>query len=351
MKTTIFRRKAQAFLGAAAVLLAAAVTAGCSNSAGSSGGNNESGTGGTGSQSKTFAVTFAVDGTNGTLKAEVGGGEITSGKSVEQGKTVIFTAKPADGYGVDKWTITGSAFEAGTGTGGKLTAKVKITANTKVNVSFKTDIYKTVPFADLNTYLQTTASSTGINYIKVTGLTAANLQGTTDYSPEPSALGKILNDNPTKKVALKLEEIPELTDMSYCFRGCTSLAQAPDIQSSVTNMNGCFRGCTSLTQAPEIPSSVNSMNSCFSGCKSLTQAPEIPSRVTDMQSCFSGCTSLTSAVLKCNYNEFADKFKDVFAGCEKLMAGSIKVPAGQLQTYKDKADKMGAQKEWFAADN
>ena len=36
----------------------------------------------------------------------------------------------------------------------------------------------------------------------------------------------------------------QVTDMNYCFWGCTSLTQVPTIPSSVTNMNYCFWGCT-----------------------------------------------------------------------------------------------------------
>ena len=220
MKTTIFNKKALAFFGAAAILLAAVVTIGC--------------------------------------KTDTGSGD----PAPEKGKTVTFTATPKNGYKVDKWTITGGTFESGTGTEGSLTAKVKITANTKVAVSFKTAMYTEVPFgtdgADLDNYLKTAVPDTnGICYIKVTGLTAKDLRILNP--PRPSALGKILNDNPTKKVALELEEIPGLTYMGYCFYHCKSLTQAPEIPSSVKNMYCCFYGCTSLTKAPVIPNGVANM--------------------------------------------------------------------------------------------
>ena len=94
-----------------------------------------------------FAVTFSVDGAGGTLKATVeDGSEITSGKTIEHGKTVTFTAGPSDNYEVDKWTITGGAFETGTGIGGSTTAKVKITATVNITVSFKLKNY-TVTFS------------------------------------------------------------------------------------------------------------------------------------------------------------------------------------------------------------
>ena len=407
MKTTIFNKKAHAFFGAAVLLFAAVFTIGCKTEI----------------SSDTAPETFTVEmkaGEHGTLTANP---VIPASGKVAKDAVITFTAVPATGYKVDKWTITGGAFETGTGTEGSTTAKVKISAETKVNVSFKTAMYTEVPFgangADLDNYLKTAVPDTnGICYIKVTGLTAADLKG--DYSTfpyNPSRLGKILNDNPTKKVALKLDEVSGLTDMSYCFyycksltqapvipssvtnmnncfydctsltqapeipsnvtdmRGCfydcTSLTQAPEIPSSVTNMRGCFYNCTSLTQAPVIPSSVTDMSACFSGCTSLTQAPVIPSSVTNMESCFSGCTSLTQApvipsnvtdmrgcfynckkitavTLKCNYVH--GNFNSAFSHCSSLGKNSIKVPAGQVQTYQDNADKMDTTADRFVAE-
>ena len=317
-------------------------------------------------------------GEHGTLSANP---VIPASGKVAKDTEITFTAAPASGYKVSKWTITGGTFESGTGTDGSTTAKVKITANTKVNVSFISSIYAIVPFgangAGLDNHLKNTAPHTdGIYYIKVTGLTAADLKGDIG-SGKPSALGKILNDNPTKKVALKLSEVSGLTDISACFYNCKSLTQAPVIPSSVTNMNACFYGCKSLTQVPVIPSSVTNMQGCFIECTSLTQAPVIPSGVTDMSYCFSNCTNLTQApvipssvtnmkscfyncknitavTLKCNYNSeqiySSPAFKDAFKDCEKLTAGSIKVPAGQVQTYKDNAATMGTTADRFVAE-
>ena len=326
MKTTIFRRKTPAFFGAAAILLAAVFTIGCKTEISSD------------PAPETFTVEMKA-GEHGTLSANP---VIPASGKVAKDTVITFTAAPASGYKVDKWTITGGAFETGTGTEGSLTAKVKISANTKVNVSFKAIAYNTVSFADLNTYLKDTASSADINYIKVTRLTAADLKGD-EASWKPSPLGKILNDDPTKKVALKLSEVSGLTDMSCCFYHCTSLIQAPVIPSSVTNMNSCFSYCTSLTQAPMIPSNVTNMQGCFSDCTSLTQAPVIPSTVTNMQGCFYHCTSLTQAPVipssvtdmkSCFYNcenltqapvipSSVTNMEDCFSGCKSLTQAPV----------------------------
>ena len=146
-------------------------------------------------------------GEHGTLSSNPA---IPAGIKVAKDMVITFTAAPASGYKVDKWKITGGTFEAGTGTDGSTTAKAKITADTKVTVSFIL-MYAIVPFgtngADLDNHLKNAAPDTdGIYYIEVTGLTAADLKGDS-ASWRPSPLGKILNDNPTKKVALKLSEV------------------------------------------------------------------------------------------------------------------------------------------------
>ena len=340
-----------------------------------------------------YQVNFSAEGGNGSLSASIDGNPFTGGE-VEYGKTVVFTAAPNAKFHVDTWTILGGTFQ--TGGADEEEASVKITAATTVKVSFS--LYKKVPFEKLNAYLST-ASASEVNYIEVTGLKASDLKGdiALDGNSTPSALGKIFRDNASKKISLKLpKEITGLTDMSACFlkcknlvqiseipnsvinmnccfSSCTSLTQAPVIPNSVTNMSDCFYGCTSLTQAPVIPNSVTYMNSCFSGCTSLTQAPVIPNSVMDMGycfshctsltqapvipnsvtymcCCFSGCTSLTTVTLKCNYNNYGFRFEDVFKDCTNLSAGSIKVPAEQLQTYKDNASRMRAQPNWFVAE-
>ena len=85
------------------------------------------------------AVTFSVDGGNGTLKATVGGTEISSGAEVEQGKIVEFTATPDNPatHNVDFWTVSAGTFEAGTGASGSPIAKVKVAQPITVTVKFK----------------------------------------------------------------------------------------------------------------------------------------------------------------------------------------------------------------------
>ncbi len=56
----------------------------------------------------TYVVTFSVVGGNGTLSAFVEGTEITSGYTVQEGKTVLFRAYPFTKYQVKEWTLNGT---------------------------------------------------------------------------------------------------------------------------------------------------------------------------------------------------------------------------------------------------
>ena len=100
------------FIGLALVALFG-MTA-CSNSAGGNTGNSGGGNGGGGgtpTPKPKHAVTFSVDSTtpNGTLKAKADGVPETEASpiTVEEGKTVTFTATPDSGFHVKGWTLDG----------------------------------------------------------------------------------------------------------------------------------------------------------------------------------------------------------------------------------------------------
>ena len=64
--------------------------------------------------------------------------EIPADKKVLKDTVITFTAEAKDGYKIGKWTVTPeTALQAGTGTDGSKTAKVKITADTSISVSFE----------------------------------------------------------------------------------------------------------------------------------------------------------------------------------------------------------------------
>ena len=108
----------------AAFLAVALLFTGCPNNAGG---------GGTPSTPK-YAVTFSVDGGNGTLKAKADGGTETdvSPINVEKDKTVTFTAVPDTGYRVKGWTLDGKAVN-----GTNNSYSFPVTKAAEVKVSFE----------------------------------------------------------------------------------------------------------------------------------------------------------------------------------------------------------------------
>ena len=53
-------------------------------------------------------VKFSAEGTGGSLTAKVGETKLTTGDQVEEGKEIVFTAKPGFLMEVDKWTVNGT---------------------------------------------------------------------------------------------------------------------------------------------------------------------------------------------------------------------------------------------------
>ncbi|UTC51265.1 leucine-rich repeat protein [Treponema sp. OMZ 855] len=214
------------------------------------------------------------------------------------------------------------------------------------NGCLKQGRYTEVPYGKLAAFLAN-ASSTEVNYIEVTGITASDLKGTYASPPNPGPLGALLNNNSSKKVALKLpNSISGLTDMSACFSQCENLVSLENFPSGVTDMRACFYGCENLTTVPAIPATVTSMMECFRYCRSLTTVPNIPSGVYDMTRCFQYCEKLQSIKMNCPYGV---NFNGAFSGCDALPNGGIKVPLLQLAIYKNNAGTMGTTKEKFSA--
>ncbi len=89
----------------------------------------------------TLTVRFGVNGTGGTIKAEVDGSEIISPAQVEKNKTIVFTARPENAsYVVEKWTNGGRLIVGETATVYTHT----VTAGANIAVHFKiapADVY------------------------------------------------------------------------------------------------------------------------------------------------------------------------------------------------------------------
>ena len=169
-------KKTKVVKWAAVLMLAAMMIVGCKQAQGNSS-KEENKKPDTPAAAEKYAVTFGA-GEHGTLKAKADGVTETdkSPISVEKDKTVTFTATANTGYVVDKWTISGSSFESGSGTAGSTTAKVKVTANTTVNVRFKL-VGGTPPTPPAGNFVTITPPAAGI-----TGMDTdpASLPGTED---------------------------------------------------------------------------------------------------------------------------------------------------------------------------
>ena len=181
-------KKTKVFKWAAVMMLAAMMIVGCKQAQGSSSSGEENKktetpvTPNTPAAAEKYAVTFGA-GEHGTLKAKADGVTETdkSPISVEKDKTVTFTATANTGYEVDKWSISGSSFESGSGAAGSITAKVKVTANTTVNVTFKpvaTPPPPTPPASADKTY---TVNSVNFTMKDIAAVTNGTL-GHADYS-------------------------------------------------------------------------------------------------------------------------------------------------------------------------
>ena len=119
-------------LGAVALITATMFFTACNQAVG----GNSGGGGGKPTPTPTptkYTVTLNQT-ANGTVTSSP---EIPADKLMPKDTIITFTATAKAGYKIGKWTVTGSTLETNTGAEGSSTAKVKITANTQVSVSFE----------------------------------------------------------------------------------------------------------------------------------------------------------------------------------------------------------------------
>jgi len=88
----------------------------------------------------TYAVIFGVSGTppNGSISAKykTGGAAFTSGTAVAENTVLVFTASPAAGYKVEKWTVNGTAVPGNTSN----TYEHTVTEAADIRVSFVSSV-------------------------------------------------------------------------------------------------------------------------------------------------------------------------------------------------------------------
>ena len=179
MKTCNSKIKAPAFLGAALMLLIALMFTACQQPA-----SAEKPEPPAPPAPPKHAVTFSVEGTppNGTLKAILGTSEITSGDKVEEGKWVIFTAKPDEGYRVKEWKVDGNVIKGHKSN----TYPHNVTKPAAITVSFEPSSVKLTLNYDKNT-VKVKAKTKDGSAIKVEGCTVTEL--TSDVETTLTAIG------------------------------------------------------------------------------------------------------------------------------------------------------------------
>ena len=111
-----------------------------------------------------------------------------------------------------------------------------------------------------------------------------------------------------KQYEIKLHGIQNIDNLNHMFYSCESLLSLPDISkwntSNITDMSYMFSWCKSLASSSLLDiskwntSNVTDMSYMFNGCESLSSLPNISkwntSNVTNMSYMFSGCKSLYS---------------------------------------------------------
>ena len=172
MKTCNSKIKAPAFLGAALMLLIALLFTACKQPA-----SAEKPEPPAPPAPPKHAVTFSVEGTppNGTLKAILGGSEITSGDKVEEGKWVIFTAKADEGYRVKEWKLDGTAIKGHKSN----TYAHEVKKPAAITVSFEPYSVKLTLSPDKNT-VKVKAKTKDGSAMKVEGCTVTELTSDTE---------------------------------------------------------------------------------------------------------------------------------------------------------------------------
>ena len=329
MRISIKRKALGAFRNLGVVVLITATLAMCfiaCNQTG--GGGNAGGGGGKPTPPPKHAITFSVEGANGTLKVIVSDKEINSGDEVEEGKTVNFVAMPDSGYRVKEWklddtVVTGKtsiiyihtvtkactvkvSFEVTSVEGGavlilsphKLTIKVKAVTEDGSDITVE-GCTKTTLANNTQTVLHATGTKvilkgkiTELNFNSVydhnQSITALNVQGLTSlkllacYSSELTAL------NVQGLTSLQVLYCPENQLTALNVQGLTSL-----------KMLGCFSNKLNAQAMTKLLNALPAREASDKGdarlytkktdvteenCKDFTQPAELKKAVEDAKS-------------------------------------------------------------------
>ena len=206
-----------------------------------------------------YTITFGVESGTGTLKAQVDGNEIHTGDSVEQGKTLVFTAKPAPDYVVEQWTKGGTVIgEAGTDT----SYTYAVTADADIKVKFQSLFVEggaSLILSPDKLDIKVTVTTADNSSVRIEGCTETELTSGTQTVLHAKGTRVILKGNITKLycgsnqlTALNVQGLTALERL-YCFnnqlialnvQGLTALQELGCQDNQLTALN--VQGCTAL---------------------------------------------------------------------------------------------------------
>ena len=268
-----------------------------------------------------YTITFGVEGgTGGTLKAQVDGNEIHTGDSVEQGKTLVFTAKPAPDYVVEQWTKGGTVIgEAGTDT----SYTYAVTADADIKVKFQSLFVEggaSLILSPDKLDIEVTVTTADNSSVRIEGCTETELTSGTQTVLHAKGTRVILKGNITKLycgsnqlTALNVQGLTALERL-YCFnnqlialnvQGLTALQELGCQDNQLTALN--VQGLTALQTLWCYNNQLTVLN--VQGCTALERLDCNFNQLTALN--VQGCTALQE--LNCYGNRLtADAFKKLF---------------------------------------
>ena len=225
-------KKAHTLSGAAALIIAVFLTllfTGCPNAHG-----NKLAT-------PKYTVTFSVDG-GGTLTAKIGETEIKTDTTVEQGKTVTFTATPDKGYKVKGWTLDDNAVN-----GTAETYTLAVTQSATITVSFEPKKALLTLEAGKNTVKMKAKTADG-SAIKVEGCTVTELANDTETTLTAKVAGTqiALIGELTELNCRGSEDANNRSLVALDVSGCTALQKLDCAKNQLTALN--VQGLTALQE-------------------------------------------------------------------------------------------------------
>ena len=255
-------------------------------------------------------------GGGGTLTAKIGETEIKTDTTVEQGKTVTFTATPDKGYKVKGWTLDDNAVN-----GTAETYTLAVTQSATITVSFEPKKALLTLEAGKNTVKMKAKTADG-SAIKVEGCTVTELANDTETTLTAKVAGTqiALIGELTELNCRGSEDASNRSLVALDVSGCTALQKLDCAKNQLTALN--VQGLTALqelncrynkiaeldvqglTKLEKLYCQGNPLKAL--NVSGLTALQELQCNDTDQLETLNvqGCTTLK--VLKCQYNKIAE---------------------------------------------